>query len=184
VQAKSRLTASILSGRRPAPEEPISITVRTMANRVMQFDDLYPSTTIKDIKTLIETQHNVPTALQRLDLLGKPLSDQKTFEQCDIMNGTAVNLTLISRTSMIYLSERSRILVNGNWQNTPNGTQNIEVQLSMNRAWELSIVLPSVKKNSNDFIQSVSWTLDAKPSGLLHDHDTGIDISYLFWDDL
>jgi hypothetical protein len=155
-----------------------------MANEVMQFDDLYPSTTIKDIKTLIGTQHNVPTALQRLDLLGKPLSDHKTFEQCDIMNGTAVNLTLISRTSMIYLLGCFYSLVNGSRLYTPAGTDNIEVQLSLNRAWELSMVLPSAKVLSNDFVQSVGWTLDAEPDGTLHDHGTGSEMLYLFWDGL
>jgi hypothetical protein len=142
LKIKPRLIYSLLSGKQPPPHEPLSITVRTMTNEVMWFDELCPSTTIHDIKALIETQLNVPAALQRLDLRGKPLSDQRTFEQCNITNGTAVNLTSSLRKSMIYLREHSNIkLSNGGQRDNPNGTQNIEVRLSVNRAWELSIVL-------------------------------------------
>jgi hypothetical protein len=176
---------SIFSGKRLPPEEPFSIIVRTMTNEVMRFDRMHPSTTIKDIKTLIETQHNVPIALQKLDLLGQPLGDRRTLEQCDITNGTAVNLTLGLRQSMIYLTGRSYVrLSKSNVQHTPNGTQNIKVQLSLNRAWELSVIFHSSGYLSRDFIQSMSWTVDASSNGMLHNHDSGIDMPCLFWDGL
>jgi hypothetical protein len=184
MHTKSRLTARILSGKRLDLEEPLSITVHTTTNEIMQFDNLYPSTTIKDIKALIEAQYNVPTALQRLDLLGKALSDHKTFEQCDIINGTAVNLALSVRKSMIFLFGSPGFPSNDGWEDPPDGTQNIEVRLSLNRAWELSIVLPSANVSTSDFVQSVNWTLDARPDGTLYDREAGVEISYLFWDGL
>jgi hypothetical protein len=181
--AKYRRATATFSPSRGGDKELLSITVRTLGNKILQLNGFYPSTNVRDIKLLIESKHNVPATLQTLSLLDKPLDDQKTFDQCGITNGAVINLAMNLRKPMIYLFGPG-IYLEGRLQSDSIGTQNVEVRLSLDRAWELSILHPSMRIYSRDYVQSVTWTVDVKPNGALLDHSSGSEMSYLFWDGL
>jgi hypothetical protein len=184
-QARDCRTTTGFSLKRGPQKELLSITVRTLANKILQFDGLHPSTTIRDVKLLIESEHNVPAALQTLNLLDKSLDDQRAFDQCGITNGTVVTLVMNLRKPMIYLfGKLTGNDLNGTWVKDSTGTQNIEVRLSLDRAWELAVMNPSMKISSGDYVQSATWSVDANSYGRLLDRASGQAMSCLFWDGL
>jgi hypothetical protein len=151
----------------------------------MRFDGLYPSTIIKDVKILIEDKYDVPSALQNLELLKKPLDDQTTLDQCGITNGAVVDFTVNFREPLIYfcvpvevVDRYSDVVPN------PEGTKHVEVKLTLDRAWEMSIAHPSMEISSRAYVQSVTWTLDARLDGTLIDCNSLREATYLFWDGL
>jgi hypothetical protein len=166
-----------LASRRHVHEMPLSITVCT-TNRHVPLEDLYPSTTILDLKLLIQQRHKVPSALQRIKLFGKLLDDQSTFEQCDITDGTVVDLTLSLRRSMIYLLGRY------DSGSGSESTKGVKVELSLNRAWEISLLRPTMKVSPSDYVQSVTWTVDAKYEGTLCETGSTNEMFYICWDGL
>jgi prepilin-type processing-associated H-X9-DG protein len=156
---------------------PLSITVCT-TNRHLPFDGLYPSTTILDLKLLIQHHHKVPAALQKVKLFGNLLDDQKTFEQCNITDGTVVDLILSLRRSMIYLLGRY------DSGSGSESTKGVKVELSLNRAWEISLLRPTMKVSPSDYVQSVTWTMDAKYQGTLTKPGSTKEMFYICWDGL
>jgi hypothetical protein len=172
---KSGPNAGHLVGRRLAPE-PLSITIRTTTYKYLSFNCLGSSTTILDLKTLIQCQHRVPVVLQSLTLFGKILDDKKTLEQHGITDGAIIDLATNMRNSVICLLGSNRA--------TGAGTKDIKVELSLNRAWEISLLRPSMKVSSSDYAQSVTWTVDAKHDGTLLDHESGKEMPHLHWDGL
>ncbi|KAG9075624.1 hypothetical protein FRC06_009980, partial [Ceratobasidium sp. 370] len=142
-QVSHALTTPIESSGAP------SITIHTPSYRVLEFRDLGVATTIKDVKSLIEAEHGIPAALQSLELAGKRLDDMKTLQQSGVTDSRACDLSLRTRQTMIYLfapsdkgASRKRVL------------KAIDVQLSLDRAWELAALYPGTSPKS--FIQSVS----------------------------
>jgi hypothetical protein len=155
-----------------------------LADKLMHFDGLHPSTIIKDVKLLIESKYGVPAALQRLYLL-KPLDDQKTLGQCGIANGTVVNFTVNLRKPLIYFYVSYYMRDSRGYQaENTEGIKNIEVKLTLDRAWELSIVYPSMEISSGDHVQSVTWNVDAKRDGTLFDYSSQREATYIYWDGL
>jgi hypothetical protein len=142
--------------KRGSQKELLSINVRTLGNKILQFDGLYSSTTIKDVKLLIQADHNVPAALQRLNLFDKPLNNQQMLDQCGITDGTVVNLIMHLRKPMIYLVGLEQIYgSNGSLHPNPK-SQNIEVRLSLDRAWELCVLHKSMKLSPVHYVQSAT----------------------------
>merc|ERR1719223_1127065 len=59
--------------------------------------DVQPNDTIKDIKSLVDEEMDIPPELQRLFFEGKPLKkDSKTLRDCKIGNGDTIDLQPIS----------------------------------------------------------------------------------------
>ncbi|KAG9075688.1 hypothetical protein FRC06_009950, partial [Ceratobasidium sp. 370] len=153
----------------------VSITIHTPSHRDLKFSDLHASTTIKDVKSLIETEHGIPAPLQSLELAGKRLDDMKTLQQSGVTDSRACDLTLATRQTMIYLFAPRRNASKGK-----GVLKAVDVQLSVDRAWELATLYPETSPKS--FIQSVSWTVDVHEDGTLADRGSQTELSCLFWD--
>jgi hypothetical protein len=170
--------------KRVRHKEPISIIVRTLENKRMQFDGLDPATTIQAIKLLIQARHSVPAALQWLGLSGKPLDDQKTLDHCGITDNTVVDFTVRSRKTMLYLILGQPYWSGHSWRYTYKSTQGIKVRLALDHALDISILHPSIKPVSGDYVQSVTWSVDLQSDGTLLEHNSGNQVTYLSWDGL
>ncbi|KAG9080592.1 hypothetical protein FRC06_006386 [Ceratobasidium sp. 370] len=164
--------------RRVPPIHPpiLAISVRTTSQALLELSDLRPSSTISDLKSLIEMAYRVPAVLQRLDLHGQPLDDAKTLEQCKISDWTILDLYLNARQYMIYLYPDPTLSTSERFCH-----RNVEVKLSLNRSWELADLRPSRKAPLNDYAQSVSWTVDVAPGALL-DKGSSVELTCLYWD--
>ncbi|KAG8739949.1 hypothetical protein FRC10_004976 [Ceratobasidium sp. 414] len=158
------------------PSETISITIRTASQALLKLGDLRSSSTIGNVKSLIETTYNVPAVLQRLDLLGITLVNTKTLGQYDITDWTILDLHLNARQSMIFFWPDPNIQNSGRFLH-----KDVEVTLSLNRSWELATLRPSGEAPIKDYAQSVSWTVDVAYYELL-DHSSNAELSHLFWD--
>jgi hypothetical protein len=149
----------------------------------MHFDGLDPSTTVKDIKLLVQAQISVSAYFQRLSLLDNVLDDLKTLDQCGVTGKTIFELTTNLRKPMIYIIRpQGGSWYDGNFFYTNGIFQGIEVQLSLDRTWELSILHPSMKISPGDYVQSINWTIDLRSNKTLFDRNLGREVMYLFWD--
>jgi hypothetical protein len=184
--AKVRYAPAGFPLRRVRHKGPLSLTVRTLENKRMQFDDLDPSTTIKAVKLLIQSRHSVPAALQRLNLAENPLDDQKTLDQCGITDETVVDFTVHSRKSMIYLLMRQQCRNDwGNLYYQYGSAEGIEIQLSLDHTLEISTLHPFMKILPGEYVKSVKWSVDLKSSDMaLLDRSSGKEVMCLFWDGL
>ncbi|KAG9120274.1 hypothetical protein FRC07_004304 [Ceratobasidium sp. 392] len=153
--------------------DPITLTIHTTSQRVLTYSELLPSTMIRDIKSLIETDYGVPAALLTLDLRDKPLQDTITLEQAGITNGIILGLELNTRRTIIHF----RGVVSGK---TP--VKNVKIQLSLNRNWELAALFRPEEGPNKDYIQSMAWNINVLGNDDLHDNIGGKDQSWLFWD--
>ncbi|KAG9077199.1 hypothetical protein FRC06_009051, partial [Ceratobasidium sp. 370] len=150
----------------------ISITVRTPSQRILNFDNLRASITIKDIKSLIEASYGIPAALQKLDLDGTKLTDARTLEMSGVVNSAVLDLSLSTRQTMIFLvAPRGKGVLKG-----------VEVQLTLNRTWELAALYPSAEPWSREYIQSVSWIVDVAEDGKLVNSLPREELACLSWD--
>ncbi|KAG8716391.1 hypothetical protein FRC08_009524 [Ceratobasidium sp. 394] len=156
------------------PRDSFSILVRTISQQYLELDNLASSSKVRDIKSLIEARYHVPAAFQRLELLGERLQDAKTLEQSGIAEWTIVDVGLGARQCMFILFPRTAGQI--------KPTNNIEVHFSFNRAWEFAMHRPTMAVPPEDFIQTASWKVDLTKDGVLFDHGSKAEQTYIFWD--
>ncbi|KAG9122326.1 hypothetical protein FRC07_001361 [Ceratobasidium sp. 392] len=183
------LTSSIRATKAPnnRPIHPgtiISATVRTPSQKLLEFGDLRSTTTIREVKLLIETEHNVPAALQILRLATKHLDDSKTLAHYDISSSTIIDLIVNARKSMIYLIPGWEAPQAYGYQYGRRRAtyQNVEVQLSLNQSWEVAAHRLSRGLPSKDYIHTAAWTVDVAPDKRLWEQSSKAEMTYLFWD--
>ncbi|KAG8780301.1 hypothetical protein FRC12_023218 [Ceratobasidium sp. 428] len=154
-----------------------SISIRTASLKLFELGGLHSLTTIGSVKSLIETTYGMPAALQSVlvDGWGKA-ADVKTLDKLDITDSTTVNLVVAARKSMIYLLPASDATTKR------ASYSNVDVQISVNRAWEMATIRSSKRGELKDYFQSVSWTVDVSEDGILLDHNSKNELNYLFWD--
>ncbi|KAI4519047.1 hypothetical protein K525DRAFT_280281 [Schizophyllum commune Loenen D] len=58
------------------------------------------------------------------------------------------------------------------------------VRLSLTRDWSLSAIYPSVPIADKDGGQTLEWKVQTRADGTLHELNTALDVSYLFWEAL
>ncbi|KAG9121642.1 hypothetical protein FRC07_002331 [Ceratobasidium sp. 392] len=142
----------------------IAVTLRTPSLKLVKFKGLHSSTTVRDVKFLIETRYGIPAALQKLCLFNI------------LPSSKIVDVLVQARKSMIYLlpgsSQSSRGL----------SYSNVEVQVSLNRSWELANLRPATEKELEDYFQSASWVVDVSGDGILLERGSKAELTYLFWD--
>ncbi|KAG8739555.1 hypothetical protein FRC10_005444 [Ceratobasidium sp. 414] len=159
------------------PQDSLSVTVRTPSHALLELNDLRPSTKIEDVKSLIEDRYGMPATLQSLGLLGKPLDNSMTLAQSDVTVSSIVDLSASARQCIIYLRDGP---YDGYGRRL--SYQNVKVQFSLNRVWELAALRHPTVTLPKDYVQSVSWNVDVAANGTLTEHGSGTKLSYLFWD--
>ncbi|KAG9079583.1 hypothetical protein FRC06_007640, partial [Ceratobasidium sp. 370] len=156
----------------------IPITIITPSQEQLRFDMLRASTTIRTVKLLIESRYGLVAALQKLEFLQTPLDDNKTLEESGIGDGASLNLILNTRQLAIYLpAPRSNDRPSG--RSTFN---EVKVQLSVNRAWELAALRLPVEVPTQHYTQSGTWVVEITRDGSLLHRDSGRSLVGLLWD--
>jgi hypothetical protein len=97
------------------------------------------------------------------------LQGDRSFRSYNIGNGDTITLIPgISRTKkpIIYLYSPSDI--------------DVSVKLSLIPEWSLSVIYPVV--TIEDHGQRLEWNVHTHQDGSLTEHNSGLDVSYLFWE--
>lgn len=61
----------------------------------------------------------------------------------------------------------------------------VRVELSLSPSWSLSAIYPlhsGLTRTDLSYGQNTSWTVRADSDGALHDKQSGVDVSYLYWE--
>jgi hypothetical protein len=99
---------------------------------------------------------------------GVILRDNRTIGSYNIEDGDPIKIYVQPRCKkpVIYLYSPSDI--------------DVSVKLSLAPEWSLSVVYPVV--TTEDHGQSLEWNVHTHQDGILTEHNSGLDVSYLFWE--
>ena len=56
------------------------------------------------------------------------------------------------------------------------------VKLTLTPEWRFSAIYPVVPSNKNDGCEQIEWNVRARQDGTLTEKNTGLEVSYLFWE--
>lgn len=135
---------------------------------VIAFDE---AATIGTVKDMIQDIQGILPDEQRLIWAGRQLEDSKTLWEYGIGAGTTLHLIrrLRGGKPVIYLLPPTNI--------------NATVKLSLRSEWDFSAVYPTVPlQKLVGGGQTLQWNVHAAPDGTLFESNTGLEVSYLFWE--
>ena len=132
-----------------------------------------PDETVGDVKGKIMELRGVPPDQQRLIFCGRQLEDDVALADYNIQHGANLYVVLRMRGAkpVIYLFPPSGI------------TLDAQVNLSLAQQWEFSAIYSIVQeKLEPNGEQRISWRVKTLPDGGLHELQTDLDVSYLYWE--
>ncbi|KAJ3502640.1 hypothetical protein NMY22_g18519 [Coprinellus aureogranulatus] len=134
---------------------------------------VHPFDTVDSLKTKIQDREGICPDSQRLIFAGRQMDDAKTMADYNIMNGYTLHLVLRLRGAkpVIYLFP-------------PVGKEiDAAVNLSVVPEWEFSVIYPVVPTTATAAGgQALKWDVKASADGTLFEKNTGLEVSYLFWE--
>ncbi|CAE6507122.1 unnamed protein product [Rhizoctonia solani] len=132
--------------------------------------------TTEDLKYMIQEREGIRVYDQLLTLNGQYLNDKIKLAHSGIKHGSEIRLDeeLLLGKPVIYIF-------------SPNLTTNVQVELSLHQSWTFTGIYPlttvtTTTKDNMPGRESISWVVDAHPGGILWDHGTKREITYLFWE--
>jgi hypothetical protein len=129
-----------------------------------------PSTKVRHLKAKVKEHYGTPEEEQNLIYDGGRMPDDSTLASYDIQSGAAIDFFPILRGGkpVIYLY-------------SPNATR-ISTKLSLVPEWGFSAIYPVVHAKTTPRGQELEWVVDASPNGTLKEVETGLEVSYLYWE--
>jgi hypothetical protein len=126
---------------------------------------------IARIKELVQAQERIPPSIQRLIYEGEELEDNRTLTYYGIQTEATIQLVKQRRFAkpVIYLY--------------PPIATRVTARLSLVfKEWQFSAIYPVVPAQTTPHGQEIEWIVDASPSGTLKELNTGLEVSYLYWE--
>ena len=141
-------------------------------DRTLVISSLTSSATVESLMSLLEEKTGISPCRQRLISRGKQLEEHRTLEDYDIQSDDTIDMVqrLRGGKPIIYLFSPRHV--------------EATVRLSLTRDWSLSAIYPSVSIADKDGSQTLEWKVQTRADGTLHELNTGLDVSYLFWEAL
>ena len=143
-----------------------------MTGKNLSIHSLTGSTTVDQLKYIVQDKEGIPPDEQRLGLEGVQMEGDRVLQDYGIREGSLIDLVFKLRGGkpIIYLF-------------SPR-TVEATVRLSLTRDWSLSAIYPSVPIADKDKGQKLEWKVQTRTDGTLHELNTELDVSYLFWEAL
>ncbi|KAF8994262.1 hypothetical protein BDZ89DRAFT_1085259 [Hymenopellis radicata] len=156
----------------------IPIFVKTLTGKTLTLTLPTLDIPVNTVKELIRDseREGIVSPHQRLRLIyaGRQLENERTLAYHNIQKDSTLQLLLrlCGGKPVIYL--RSPIEIDAS------------VQLSLLHDWHFSAVYPIIptKQTSGPLHETVVWNVRTHPDGTMTETNTGIDVSYLFWEAL
>ncbi|CAE7142225.1 unnamed protein product [Rhizoctonia solani] len=135
----------------------------------------------EDLKNIVQIQENFLIGDELLTFNGRLLETERKLADYGVQYRSILRLIpnpnsrpLLMGKPVIYLYP-------------PKITTDIQVGLSLNRSWAFSAIYPPTAitaptGDDKSVGQAITWTVDAQPDGVLWDHATRREVSYLFWE--
>ncbi|THU78752.1 hypothetical protein K435DRAFT_769209 [Dendrothele bispora CBS 962.96] len=156
-----------------------SIYVKSLTGKTIHYS-VSLSDTVLDLKQTIQGSEGTPVDQYELAFMGQFLDDDRTLSEYNIQRNAILTLvpalggktTLRGKKPVIYLR-------------APKDIQAI-VRLSLVPAWKFSAIYPMVPLLPTKECegQKLEWTVTTRKDGTLHDHHTGMEVAYLYWEAL
>jgi len=130
------------------------------------------SATVGELRQRIQEQRQAPPASQSMVYQGSMLHiDEKTLEELNIVDGSVVSMLGGFRKPVIYLF-------------TPNDIEHVKVKLDLIQSWKLDAIYPPTQVTKSDLTKGdrIEWNVSVNSQGILTDHSTKLQLSYLFWE--
>lgn len=135
--------------------------------------ETYSNISVDGLKALIQDKEGIPPDQQRLVHGGRQLEDGRILSDYNIESGATIHLVLRLRGAkpVIYVCS------------PPEKTVEAQVQLSLVPEWEFSAIYPVVPAKAGPAGgQTITWIVKTLPDGSLRETQTGMDVSYLYWE--
>ncbi|RXW19658.1 hypothetical protein EST38_g6211 [Candolleomyces aberdarensis] len=170
-QISASETSQTVAGvkRRREDSEPGNIIIRTLTNTTWTVS-CSSSDTIARVKELVRNKEGIPPEHQRFMYNGAELQDDRTLADYSVQTGATITLILKLRGGkpVIYLF--------------PPVASRISVKLLLVPEWEFSAIYPVVPVKNTPQGQELEWVVHASPDGGLKELNTGLEVSYLYWE--
>ncbi|KAI0750034.1 hypothetical protein C8Q80DRAFT_1120116 [Daedaleopsis nitida] len=162
-----------MSARQGGPNQSTTMQVflKTLTGKTHAIETS-PFSSIHTLKLAVKNKEGIPTNQQFLYFEGRPLESSKRLIDYNIQRESTIHLRPVLRGGkpVIYLFPHKAI---------PHTT--ISVRLIVQ--WSFSHTYPVVKPRSlENGMEGVTWSVSAHPDGSMVSTDTGLELSYLFWE--
>ncbi|RXW11894.1 hypothetical protein EST38_g13960 [Candolleomyces aberdarensis] len=129
------------------------------------------SDTVGSVKKLFQGEEGLHPGMQTYYYDLQELKNDRTLAEYGVRTGATIRLVDYMPTGkkpVIYIY--------------PPVATRVSTKLSLVPEWEFSAIYPVVPAKTTPQGQALEWVVDASPNGILKDVNTGLEVSYLYWE--